>query len=98
MHEAVSVTERTNEDVEAGSRALQESRKAYGGEIAVAMRDMLSLIAMVAEAMAEIDQGGEELAATVEEQSASMQQIASTAQAMAGMADRLNTVVQEFKI
>ncbi len=68
------------------------------GEIAVAMRDMLSLIAMVAEAMAEIDQGGEELAATVEEQSASMQQIASTAQAMAGMADRLNTVVQEFKI
>ncbi len=97
MHEAVSVTERTNEDVEAGSRALQESRKAYG-EIAVAMRDMLSLIAMVAEAMAEIDQGGEELAATVEEQSASMQQIASTAQAMAGMADRLDTVVQEFKI
>ncbi len=97
MHQAVTVTERTNADVEAGSRALQESREAYG-EIASAMRDMLSLIALVTEAMAEIDQGGEELAATVEEQSASMQQIASTAQALAGMADRLNTVVNEFKI
>lgn len=97
MQEAVAVTDRTNEDIEAGSQALRESQDAYG-EIALAMRDMLSLIGVVAEAMGEIDQGGGELAATVEEQSASMQQIASTAQSMAGMADRLNTVVHEFKI
>lgn len=97
MQQAVSVTDRTNEDIEVGFGALKAAQDAFGA-IEQNTRGMISLIHDVAEATAEIDSGGQELAATVEEQSASMQQIASTAQSLAAMAEQLGRLVQQFTI
>ena len=97
MQQAMAVTDRTNEDVEVGFEALNAAQEAFGA-IERDTRGMISLIRDVAEATAQIDSGGEELAATVEEQSASMQQIASTAQSLAAIAEQIDQMVRGFTI
>lgn len=97
MEAAVEVTVQTNEEVEKGISALQQAQESSQA-IAQSTKDIITLIDNVTASIAQIDTGGESLAATVEEQSASMQEISSTAQSLANLSGRLDGLVRGFKI
>lgn len=97
MEAAVDVTDQTNEEVEKGIAALQQAQESSQA-IAKSTQDIITLIDNVTASIGQIDTGGENLAATVEEQSASMQEISNTAQSLATLSGRLDGLVRHFKI
>lgn len=97
MEAAVEVTEQTNQEVEKGIGALQQAQE-NSQAIARSTQDIISLIDNVTASIGQIDEGGENLAATVEEQSASMQEISNTAQSLSNFSSRLDELVRRFKI
>lgn len=95
MEVAVDVTDRTNDEVEKGISALQQAQESSQA-IASSTKDIITLIEGVTSSMGELDEGGESVAAAIEEQSASMQEIANAAQSVASLSGRLEGLVRHF--
>ncbi len=96
-NETVLVINNNNEKIEKGTTSLKQTQSDFG-QITASIGDTVNLINNVNQSSNQIEIGMAELAASAEEQAASMSQIATNAEVVAKMAVEMAHLVNRFKL
>ncbi|WP_051688252.1 HAMP domain-containing methyl-accepting chemotaxis protein [Desulfofalx alkaliphila] len=94
---AVATMNQSVEDVEEGTRVVQELGTDFK-EIIGQVQGLTDQVQQVAAATQQMSSGVQNVAATAEEQTASMEEVSAAAQTMSHLSEELNELVDKFKV